>query len=185
MAQDERLVEIAGFKLYKPILQIDGTPTHRAPDWMVNIPDITKSNVDGLDDHCQVFDWIEKYSRKTLGHTAGEMFTSAAIEHSVVPLLIPAGTYTALIRQQLNNGTIVGPITIKRIGNVAGTPNTVLQQFVYTNCVFTDVVQNGDFFAFCFRFTIIEETNFEFNQDDQQNAGQNVSTIDYSKATIA
>lgn len=174
--------------LNKPVLLQSGHPSQRAPEWMVEIPDVTKSNVESFETYCELFDFHFEYSRHTLGHTGSEMFTSAAIEHTEVSILIPAGTYTAKVRQKLNTGATIPTITIKRLGNMTDLKKP-LQALTYTQCLFTRVTQDGDYFGIAFRFIKVKEENFEIQQgsddaDDTQ-AGQNVCEIDYSKTSVA
>lgn len=176
-------VRVGNVVLSKPILRQYGTPTIKAPEWVVEIPDITKSNVDGFETYSELFDWHAEYSRHTLGHPGNEMFTSAAIEHTEVSLLIPAGTYTALIRQKLNNGAVIETITIKRLGNMTDLKKP-LQTITYSDCIFTRASQSGDYFAVSFRFVKVKEENAEMKQEDEGEGGQNVCEVDYSKTTI-
>lgn len=166
-----------------PVLRQSGSPSLRAPEWMVEIPDITKSNVAGFETYAELFDWHAEYSRHTLGHTANEMFTTAAIEHTEVSLLIPAGTFTAKVRQKLNNGGVNATITIVRLGNLTDLKKP-LQKITYTNCIFTRVGQKFDYFGVAFRFTKVKEENFEMGQMDEAAAGNNVCEVDYATSVI-
>ncbi|MBX9977302.1 MAG: hypothetical protein K2X98_03540 [Alphaproteobacteria bacterium] len=176
-------VTIGTVALEIPKLDASGKPTQKAPDWIVEIPDHTKGNIDGLDTYSQLFDFHYEYSRETSGHIGNETFTSAAIEHSEVALLIPTGTYTAKIRQTLNTGKVVPTITIKRLGNMTDLKKP-LQIITYTDCIFARVVQDKDFFAVSFRFIKVKEENPEFKQDDEGSGGQNVCETDYAKLTV-
>ncbi len=176
---------IGSVALEKPVLDINGKPSQKAPDWVVEIAgEITKGNLEGFETYSQLFDFHFEYSRTTDGHVANEMFTSAAIEHSEVYILIPAGTYTAKIRQALNTGKLIDTITIKRLGNMTALKKP-LQVLTYSDCLFTRAVQDKDWFAVAFRFTKVKEENIENAQADEGQAGQNVSEIDYSKVTSA
>lgn len=175
---------LGSVNLFVPTLRQSNQPTQRAPEWMVEIPDITKSNVADFDTYAELFDWHAEYSRHTLGHTGNEMFTSAAIEHTEVSLLIPAGTYTAKVRQKLNNGAVNATITIVRLGNLTDLKKP-LQKITYTNCIFTRVGQKFDYFGVAFRFTKVKEENFEMGQEDEAAAGNNVCEVDYAKSTLA
>ncbi len=182
-AQFSRVVRLGNVALAVPVLAQNGNSTIRAPEWMVEIKDITKSNVADFDTYAELFDFHWEYSRHTLGHPGNEMFTSAAIEHTEVSILIPAGTYTAILRQKLNNGTVIPEITIIRLGNMTDLKKP-LQKTTYSNCIFTRASQSYDYFAIAFRFTKVKEENFEFKQEDEGAGGTNAAEIDYAATTV-
>ena len=177
-------VTLGNVVLSKPLLRQYGSPTVKSPEWVVEIPDVTKSTIEGFETYAELFDWHAEYSRHTLGHPGNEMFTSAAIEHTEVSLLIPAGTYTALIRQKLNNGAVIATVTIKRLGNMTDLKKP-LQTLTYSNCIFTRASQSGDYFAVAFRFVKVHEENVEISQTDESAGGNNVCDVDYSQTSIA
>lgn len=195
-------VHIGNVVLTKPPLSLSGKATLRAPEWIVRIgggggvaaagpSSITKSNLEGtltngspieLNEYCELFDFHWEYSRETSGHVAAERFTSSAITHTEVSILIPAGSFTPILRRNLNNGTTISEIIILRIGNLSEMK--ALQKFTYTDCILTHATQHFDFFGLSFRFTIVTEENFDFDQDDGTNKGQNACTVDYAASTV-
>ena len=181
-------IQIGNVSLELPTLRQSSHPSQRAPEWMVEIPDITKGNVADFETYCELFNWHAEYSRHTLGHTGNELFTTAAIEHTEVYILIPAGTYTAKVRQTLTTGKNIPTITLKRLGNMTDLKKP-LQTLTYSSCLLTRAAQKDDYFAISFRFVKIKEENFEIKQDagddSDTQAGQNVCEVDYSLNTVA
>lgn len=178
-------VNFRGVKLYKPVLRLENKASSKAPDWIVEIKgDLTKGNLEGFETFTELFDFYFQYSRETSGHVGNEMVTSAGIEHSDVSILIPCGTFSAKIRQALNNGQNIVSIKIHRLGNITDLKKP-LQTLEFQNCLLTRVMQSGDFLAINFRFIKVIETNIEFAQTDEAQAGQNVCEVDYSKVKTA
>jgi hypothetical protein len=174
-------VNFNGIKLYKPVLRLDNKASSKAPDWIVEIKgDLTKGNLEGFETFTELFDFHFEYSRETSGHVGNEMVTSAGIQHSDVSLLIPAGTFSAKIRQALNNGQNIVSIKIHRLGNITDLKKP-LQTLEFQNCLLTKGMQSRDFLVVGFRFIKIIETNIEFSQMDESQSGQNVCEVDYAK----
>lgn len=179
-------VKLGDVILYKPdTLNNNGLSSQKSPDWVIEISgDLTKGNLEGLETYAQLFDFHYEYSRDTSGHVSGEMFTSSAISHTEVSVLIPAGTYTAKIRQALNIGKMIDSVTIKRLSNMTDLKKPI-QTIKYENCLITKVSQSGDYLALSIRCVKVTEINVENSQTDETQAGQNVSEIHYGKVTSA
>ena len=72
------------------------SPLHqsvRTPEWMLCIGDLLKSNVEGFENHAQLFSWKGASKRRTTGDLGNLLFTSATLGHSLLELEIPNGSY--------------------------------------------------------------------------------------------
>jgi len=99
MAQNYRIIDLPGKSKYRIATTDIDTPDDenpgvKSPEWMVKIDDLTKSNVEGFDDHTELFGWYGESSRFTTGDISNNLFTSATLKHSDLIILRGVQVFT-------------------------------------------------------------------------------------------
>jgi hypothetical protein len=186
MAQNYQIVDVPGAHNLKiaTIDVSDADPNKRgvrSPEWMIKIDDLLKSDVDGFNDHCELFGWYGESSRLTTGDISGQLFTSSTLSHSDVVLLLPNGGHGAQIETKMNIGMPLENIVIARLGNVQNL-KVKLQKIEFKHCRIQAFQQQLDRLYVFISPTIKTNTVFVYGNDGT-NKGQMVSNVDYSKNT--
>lgn len=185
MPQNYKIIELPGKSKFRiATTDVDAPEDNpdgvKSPEWMIKIDDLMKSDVDGFNDHCELFGWHGESSRFTTGDISNNLFTSATLKHSDLVILIPNGGYAATLETNMNTGVPINP-TIVRLGNIKAT-KVMIQKIDYTNCFIQSFQQQLD--RLILRLSVTTKTNTIFVYDNTgQNQGQVVSTVDYSKNT--
>lgn len=162
-------------------LHSDGSKVS-TPEWMIQMDDILKSSVDGLEDHCELFGFGCESGRATTGTSGNELFTSAAIKHSDVSIIIPNGSYGPVLENKMNTGATLVLIKIIRLAHLTDMKKS-LQEIEFGNCKIQNIRQELDRLIVTFRIETRKNTNFEYDQAGESK-GQNVTNIDYTKNTV-
>jgi hypothetical protein len=152
------------------------------PEWMVKIDDKLSSNVDGFNDHAELYGFYGESGRATAESAGGELFTSATLKHSDVTIIIPNGFYAPVLENLMNKGNTIALIKVVRLGHV--TELKPLQTIEFGNCKIQNFRQELDKLVITFRIETRKHTNFQFDQEGESK-GQNVIDVDYTKNTIA
>lgn len=183
MAQNYTITELPGntkLKIATTDVQTSDDRGVKSPEWMILIDDLLNSNVDGFNDHCELFGWYGESSRLTTGDISNQLFTSATLRHTDLTLLLPNGGHAAQIESKMNLGIPLANVEIVRLGNIKST-KVKLQTIVYTNCRIQTFQQQLD--RIILNLMVSSKTNTVFVYDnDGTNKGQMVSKVDYSKS---
>ncbi|RZI45141.1 hypothetical protein [Candidatus Finniella inopinata] len=153
----------------------------RSPEWMVKIDDIMKSNVDGFEDHAELFRWVGSSKRKTTSDFGNNLFTSATLYHSLVEIEIANGEFAPALETKMNKGEHLELMTIVRLGN-AKDLKVKFQTIAFGNCRIEGFEQAGDRLILQLYVTTKENTVIPIGQDGAP-GGNSVSKVDYSKST--
>lgn len=147
--------------------------------WVVKIGDgITTSTVDGNVDCCELFQWYERQSHYCEPDQANQMvFDSVRSSH--VELFIPNDDYVTLIEAAMYKGNPVTPIIIKKINNMAGADNTVVQTIQFDDCFIQYIEQHNNDVVIGFRFGKRTNTVNAPAQNNAASPGNKVSTFDF------
>ena len=186
MPQNYTIIELPGKSKFRiattdinqPDAEVKGV---KAPEWMVKMDDLMKSEVADFNDHAELFGWYAESSRFTTGDISNNLFTSATLKHSDLILLLPNGGYSAQLETRMNTGTEVDSLTIVRLGNIKAL-KVKLQTIVYTNCRIQTFQQQLDRLILQLSVTTKENTIFVYDVNGESK-GQVVSKVDYSKNT--
>lgn len=163
---------------FTPQIRHDGRVT--TPEWMISIDDILTSTITDHDTQAELFGFYAQSSRQTTGNTANQLFTTAAVQHSDVYIIIPNGDFAATLENKMNTGATIEAITIQRLGNMS-VVNMVLQEIKFEKCKFQTFQQIGDELQISFRPQKRTNTIFKFDQTGQP-VGQSASTFDFTTA---
>ncbi len=68
------------------------------PEWMISIDKFLTSNVEGYETYTELFGWFAEQARLTKGNTATQLFSTSAVQHSNIMVVIPNGMYLPLLR---------------------------------------------------------------------------------------
>ena len=184
MPQNYTITEIPGksrLKLATTDVQTPDDKGVKSPEWMILIDDLLKSDVDGFNDHCELFGWYGESSRLTTGDVSNQLFTSATLKHTDLTLLLPNGGHGAQLESKMNLGIPLANIEIVRLGNIKST-KVKLQTIAYTDCRIQTFQQQLD--RIVLNLIVSTKTNTVFVYDNAgTNKGQMVSKVDYSKNT--
>lgn len=186
MTNNYKLISIPGKKLIIPVIDDDspdGSTSVKSPEWMIKMDEILSSNVDGYDKYGELFGWYAESSRFSSGDISNQHMSSATLKHSDLVVFIPCAGYAADLETKMNTGTPIEELTIVRLGNVKSA-KVALQSIKYTICRIQSFQQQLDRLFLHFNVTTRENTIFVYDADGN-NTGQSVSSVDYSKATMA
>jgi hypothetical protein len=161
----------------------DGNVGVKSTEWMVQIDDILSSFVEQCESYAELFGWFCKSHRYTTGDISNLLFTSSALNHSDVAIIIPNGAYAPTLEVKMNTGAMLKKINIVRIGNI-GDLKIMFQQVTFEQCRIQSYEQQLDRLILTFNVTTRTNTVFAFGQDGKA-LGQTVSKVDYSKSSAA
>ena len=157
------------------------TPAVKSPEWMVKIDGLMQSSVAGFKDYVELFGWYAESSRYTSPDISGPLFTSSALRHSDLVLVIPYGGYCAQLESNMNLGVAISNLNIVRLGNI-GQMKVVIQLIEYKTCKIQSCQQQLDRMILHVMIGSKTNTVYVYGQDGQSQ-GQMVSQVDYINNT--
>jgi len=186
MPQNYTIIELPGKSKFRLATTDTNNPLEnpggvKSPEWMIQMDDVLASDVDSYNDYAELFGWHAESSRFTTGDISNSLFTSATLKHSDLIVMIPNAGYSAVLETRMNTGTPVELLTIVRLGNIKAL-KVKLQTIVYNICRIQSFQQQLDRLILQMGVTSKVNTIFVYDQDGQ-NQGQVVSSVDYSKNT--
>jgi hypothetical protein len=175
--------EIAGAsKIRVPIIKDNDEQDEsgvKSPEWMVKIDDFLTSNIDGFNDHTELYGWYAQSSRHSTGKSGSSIPLSATLKHSDLIVVIPNGAFAVQLEMRMNTGTPLSSVCITRLGNIK-VSKVKLQTIEFAKCTIKSFQQELDRLVLHLTVTTKTNTVFVFG-DDGSPKGQNVSRVDYSK----
>jgi hypothetical protein len=169
----------SGFKLTTVTRDESNGPNIQSPEWMINIANLTKSNIDGYKNYTEVFGWHGEASRISTSNASGSFTSPGTLKHSELIVLIPYDGYAAEIENYMNKGQIVDKVTIVRVGFI-NQSKVKLQEVVYTLCRLQRLEQQLDRLLVALSVTTKKNTIYVYNQAGMLQ-GSNISNVDYIK----
>lgn len=151
------------------------------PEWMIKIDDLLSSTIEKFEGFADLYGWHAEQARLTKGSPASQLYSTAAVQHSNVLIVLPAGIYIPTLETKMNTGANIALIKIVRLANV-GDLKVSLQEIEYTNCKIDSMEQQLDEVIISFRPEARQNTIIKYAQDGSKK-GQAVSKFDYSKGT--
>lgn len=160
------------------------------PEWMVMIDSLLSSSIEGtplgtganLKKCTELLGWYSEQARLTQGNTANQLFSTAAVQHSSVIIVIPTGDYIASLETKMYTGANIAAIKLIRLANITDL-KVPLQYITYTNCRIESTQQQLDKFILSFRPEKRQNTIVQYHQDGTKK-GNNVSYFDYTTGKI-
>jgi len=148
------------------------------PEWMIKIDDLLSSTITNLEAYSELLGWHAEQARLTKGRVGGQLFSTAAVQHSNVLIVMPAGIYIPTLETKMNTGANIGLIKIVRLANI-GNLKVSLQEIEFTNCKIDSMEQQLDEIIISFRPAARKNTIIQYKQDGSKK-GQAVSKFDYT-----
>lgn len=148
------------------------------PEWMIQIDDLLSSTIENFEGFSELYGWYAEQGRLTKGRTANQLFSTAAVQHSNVLIVLPAGIFIPTLETKMNSGANIALIKIVRLANV-GDLKVSLQEIEYTNCKIDSMQQQLDEIIISFRPETRQNTIIKYKQDGSKE-GQAVSKFDYT-----
>lgn len=163
--------------------RIKHTNNVATPEWMISIDHILSSNVEGYENFTELYGWFAEQARMTKGTTASQLFSTSAVQHSNILIVIPNGLYLPLLETIMNSGGNLSDVKIVRLANITDL-KVPIQEVEYTNCKVESIQQHLDEIVLSLRPETRTNTVIQYAQDGSK-LGQNVSFFDYvtGKAT--
>lgn len=154
----------------------------KSPEWMVMMDDFTASSIEGYEGYAELFSWSASHGRISKGESGNNYFSTSALVHSPVELVLVNNIYAANLDNKLASASNIAEITIIRLVNV-GDLKQVAQEVKFFNCKIEIIKHSGDYISVSFR---PEKRTNTINQYDQTGAkqGQAVSSIDYTTGAV-
>lgn len=157
--------------------RIKHTNSVTTPEWMISIDKFLTSNVEGYEGFTELFGWFAEQARLTKGSTATQLFSTSAVQHSNIMIVIPNGMYLPLLETVMNSGSNIGAVKIVRLANISDL-KIPIQEVDYTNCKIDSIQQKLDEIIMSIRPETRMNTVIQYAQDGSK-LGQNVSFFDY------
>ncbi|AIK95579.1 hypothetical protein [Candidatus Odyssella acanthamoebae] len=153
------------------------------PEWMISIDKLLSSNIEGYETFTELYGWFAEQARLTKGSTASQLFSTSAVQHSNILIVIPNGLYLPMLETIMNTGSNLSAIKIVRLANITDL-KIPIQEVDYTNCKVESIQQKLDEIILSIRPETRMNTVIQYAQDGSK-LGQNVSFFDYvtGKAT--
>jgi hypothetical protein len=163
--QDTQLIVLPGRgRVSMPVIrtqkQTDLSGVSKAtPEWSVVIGSLTGT--------IELFGFFYNTTRETLGHSINQLVSSSAPRYSDLVILIQNQTYSPILEQYMNNGSIITVITITRWGWINGTIS-MLEQRIFSSCYITQYRQVLDYLALFINYREKEEKTIVYSQQGAQ-----------------
>ena len=151
------------------------------PEWMIQIDDLLSSTIEKFEKFSELYGWSAEQGRLTKGHTSNNLFSTAAVQHSNVRIVLSAGIFIPTLDTKMNTGANISLIKIVRLANV-GDMKVSLQEIEYKNCKIESMEQQLDHLIISFRPETRQNKIIKYKQDGSKE-GQAVSKFDYTKGT--
>lgn len=151
------------------------------PEWMIQIDDLLSSTIENYEGFADLLGWHAEQARLTKGRTGNQLFSTAAVQHSNVLIVLPAGIYIPTLETKMNTGSNIALIKIVRLAN-DGDLKVTLQEIEYTNCKVESMEQHLDEIVISFRPETRQNTVNKYKQGGGKE-GQAVSKFDYTTGT--
>ncbi len=148
------------------------------PTWMILIDDLMSSSIENFEDHAELYGWYAEQARITEGSGANNLFSTSAVQHSNVVVVIPNNIYGPTLEFKMNSGANIAKIHIVRLGNY-GDLKLSMQEITYTNCRIESMQQELDRLILTFRPETRENKVIKYKQDGTKE-GQAVTKYDYT-----
>jgi|GEM_PF-4349892 len=178
----DREIKVGNYTLYKPVLTQENIDTQKTPEFMLYLDKITESNVEQYKTFCELFSWVESYSRKGVLHGAASGSQSAANEHKLVPFLIRQDVFSPKIRDAVLKGEVIKEVKVIHILNPNGKVNEITQEIIYTNCIIQEVVQDMGWLALIISFEAVKEKTISYQQGVETKKGNMAAGWNYKTA---
>ncbi|MDR1908128.1 MAG: hypothetical protein LBQ43_04705 [Holosporales bacterium] len=111
----------------------------------------------------ELFGFTYDTLRETVGHSVNQLIASASIRHSDVVIIIQNGTYSPILEQYMNDGTLIKKMVIYRSGFIEGK-RRLLEKRTFKDCYVTQFKQILDFLVLHVRVLYREETSYIYAQ---------------------
>ena len=158
---------------------IKHTGSIASPEWMIKIDDLLTSTIDGFEGYCELYGWFAEQARLTKGNTVGQLFSTSAVQHSNILVVVPNGMYLPLLETKMNSGSNISMVRIVRLSNITDYLLPV-QEIEYQNCKVDSIQQKLDEIILSIRPETRTNIVTQYGQDGGK-LGQNVSRFDYTK----
>lgn len=158
----------------------------RTPEWMIRMDKILNSQIT-VDDgessrnYCELFGWHAETGRTTVGARSSQRFTSAAVRHSNVSIIVPAGSFFPILETYQNLGKVIKQVRILRLAHMLETKKR-MQQVTFGLCYIQSIKQQLDRLIIDLEVAERENKIFLYNEDGTAK-GQTVSQFDYISNT--
>lgn len=156
---------------------IKHTNSVTTPEWMISIDKFLSSSIEGYEDYTELYGWVAEQARLTKGSTATQLFSTAAVQHSNILIVIPNGLYLPLLETAMNAGSNLARVKIVRLANITDL-KVPIQEVEYMNCKIDSIQQKLDEIILSIRPETRMNTVVQYAQDGSK-LGQNVSFFDY------
>lgn len=157
---------------------IQHTNNISTPEWMIQMDDLLSSTIENFEDFGELYGWYAEQARLTQGHTANQLISTSAVQHSNILVVLPVGIYIPSLENKMNSGANIASILIVRLMNV-GDMKEKQQMVLFNDCKIESMQQQLDQTIISFRPTARTNIIFKYSQAGELE-GQSVSFFDYT-----
>lgn len=125
----------------------------------------------------ELFGFTYNTQRETLSHSVNQLIACASIRHSDLIIIIQNATYSPILEQYMNDGTLIREVVLHRSGFIGGV-NCILEERWFKDCYITRFIQVLDFVVLHIRVLAREESSYIYAQDTTSQ-GMSVSAVDF------
>lgn len=154
---------------------VNGTKKHHdhsgmsksTPEWMISFDGLLVGHIpeghNGDDKATELFGFTHNTLRETVEHSVNQLIANAATRWSDLIVIIQNATYSPILEQCMNHGTLIDQTVITRWGWIGGV-FTQLEERVFRFCYITQFRQILDYVALFIRYEGIAEKLMVYNQ---------------------
>ncbi|MDR1907434.1 MAG: hypothetical protein LBQ43_01050 [Holosporales bacterium] len=155
-------------------------------EWTIKIGDIlgkgkTIDAADTIPNSAELYSFSYDTVRETVGHSVNQLIANAATRFSDLVVIIQNATYSPILEQYMNNGTMIPIVTIERWGWIANKL-TQLEERTFNVCYITQFRQILDYVVLFIRAIERVEKTAVFAQNGTS-AGNAASTTNAELGT--
>lgn len=152
------------------------------PDWMVNVNNLTKSDVKGFEKYAHILAQQVQVSRQIENSAVGSANPGGGVATKPVIIVMPLSSFPTDITSNFSQNASLKTITMVRLASLNGKTE-VAQQYIFTDCNIVDIKQTSDLSGFAFRYLKSEISQTKFDQTTGKKSGKTAATHDTNKVT--
>lgn len=136
------------------------------PNWLMSIPKLTKSNIDGFKSYCQILDHEFAMNRGIEASISKDiMKPNGGLVGYDLQVIVPSSSVNADAHLYFYQNMPIRTVTLMRIGRINTETPQSLESYIFTQCYITSIITKGDILALSFRYSAVERKTPELKKD--------------------
>lgn len=142
------------------------TTSVQDPNWLMAIPKLTKSQIEGFKTSCQIFDHEFAMHREIEQSIAKDLMkpNGGLIGHDL-KVIILSSSINADVNLYFYQNMPLKSVTLYRIGRINTDTPQALETYIFSLCYITSIIAKGDYLSITFRYSGVERKTPELKKD--------------------